>query len=98
MSHDATAQRLIDDLDISWAVQYELARGVEQGSWTWLQATELRLRELTGPNTKAAYVAQVMLGSTARRALASPEMMAIWYVPPSISRVPPLRERFQVGA
>ncbi|KAK0185175.1 RNA dependent RNA polymerase-domain-containing protein, partial [Armillaria mellea] len=35
VAHDLAVQRLFDDQKISWGVQWELARGVSTGSWTW---------------------------------------------------------------
>ena len=36
----------MDRHDISWAVQYELARGVSNGAWTWADITAGKLEKL----------------------------------------------------
>ncbi|PBK76213.1 hypothetical protein ARMSODRAFT_217849 [Armillaria solidipes] len=35
VAHDSAVQRLFDDQEISWGVQWELARGVSTDCWTW---------------------------------------------------------------
>jgi hypothetical protein len=61
IAHDARIQALLDKKEISWGVQFELARGVTTGQWTW-DAVESKIGELTGRNVDAAYrVRNVML-------------------------------------
>ena len=54
MCHSSQAQRLLDALEISWGVQYELARGVLSKRWTWDDVTFDVLERLLGPNYEAA--------------------------------------------
>ncbi|KAK0224738.1 RNA dependent RNA polymerase-domain-containing protein [Armillaria nabsnona] len=35
VAHDSAVQRLFDNQEISWGVQWELARGVSTDCWTW---------------------------------------------------------------
>jgi RNA-dependent RNA polymerase len=61
IAHDAGVQALLDKEQISWGVQFELARGVTTGQWTW-DAVKSKIGELTGPSAKAApRVRSVML-------------------------------------
>ena len=52
--HSAQAQRLMERRKISWAVQYELARGVLSEMWTWDDVTVEVLERLRGSNFEAA--------------------------------------------
>ena len=54
MCHSSQAQQLLDALEISWGVQYELARGVSSKTWTWDDVTFDVLEHLRGPNYVAA--------------------------------------------
>jgi len=54
IAHDDRVQRLLDDGRIEWGVQYELARGVSAGNWTW-DAVIPYIPALTGKNASAAY-------------------------------------------
>ncbi|KAK0465964.1 RNA dependent RNA polymerase-domain-containing protein [Desarmillaria tabescens] len=40
VAHDSAVQKLFDDKEISWGVQWELARGVSTNSWTWYDVKE----------------------------------------------------------
>ncbi|KAL6307807.1 RNA dependent RNA polymerase-domain-containing protein [Sparassis latifolia] len=61
VAHSRAIQKILDDKRIAWGVQYELARGVSQGLWSWDDVTESKLEILQGPNrTAAPLVAQVM--------------------------------------
>lgn len=44
----------MEQLKISWGVQYELARGVLAEKWTWDDITDTVLRQLCGSNAEAA--------------------------------------------
>lgn len=35
VAHDSAVQKLFDNQEISWGVQWELARGVSTDCWTW---------------------------------------------------------------
>ena len=52
--HSAQAQRRMERCKISWAVQYELARGVLSKMWTWDDVTAEVLERLRGSNLEAA--------------------------------------------
>jgi RNA-dependent RNA polymerase len=55
----------MERLNISWGVQYELARGVLAEKWSWAHVTESVLRRLQGSNAQAApRVRPVMLEAT----------------------------------
>lgn len=62
IAHCPTTQTHFENLSIAWGTQYELARGVTHGTWTWEQVRE-QVPKLTGSNTTAAYkVRAVMRG------------------------------------
>jgi RNA-dependent RNA polymerase len=44
----------MEQLEISWGVQYELARGVLAEKWKWEDITGDVLRQLRGTNAQAA--------------------------------------------
>jgi len=44
----------MEQLKISWGVQYEFARGVLADKWTWDDITDNVLRQLRGSNAEAA--------------------------------------------
>ncbi len=57
----------MERLEISWGVQYELARGVLAEKWKWDSITDDVLRQLRGPNAQAASrVSAVMSMAIAR--------------------------------
>jgi RNA-dependent RNA polymerase len=61
IAHDPGVQSMMDRLGIIWPVQYELARGVSTGLWTWADITAARLRELArGDMLIAQKVSDVM--------------------------------------
>ncbi|KAF8633592.1 hypothetical protein AX15_001385 [Amanita polypyramis BW_CC] len=61
IAHDRDTQKRMDDLGLSWGVQYELARGVTMGLWTWSEVQAEKLEKLKGTNIEATYkVAHVM--------------------------------------
>jgi hypothetical protein len=75
IAHNSSIQALLDENRISWGVQFELARGVTTGHWTW-DAVEDKIGELTGSNAKAAQrVRSVMLNVPQK----APDL-TIWYV------------------
>ncbi|RDX50511.1 hypothetical protein OH76DRAFT_1348782 [Lentinus brumalis] len=76
IAHSAKAQEHFDRLSISWAVQYEIARAVSLGWWTWEEVTLEKLKLLQDPtNTAAARVSQVIRGAGN---VVSPMDMAMW--------------------
>ncbi|KAF9447542.1 hypothetical protein P691DRAFT_731304 [Macrolepiota fuliginosa MF-IS2] len=58
ISHSSDTQRLMDELDLAWGVQYEFARGVSLGQWSWAEVSKV-LREKSnvfrGPNAETAF-------------------------------------------
>lgn len=64
IAHDTDVQKLFDGLHIAWGVQYEIARGITDGRWTWEDVTADKLEKLKGPkNAQQAYrVPAVILG------------------------------------
>ncbi|KAF8640931.1 hypothetical protein AX17_000578 [Amanita inopinata Kibby_2008] len=61
IEHDHEVQKLMDSMEISWGVQYELARGVSVKLWTWREVTVEKLDQLKGLNIGTAHrVAHVM--------------------------------------
>jgi hypothetical protein len=74
IAHDTRIQALLDGNRISWGVQFELARGVTTGQWTW-DAVESKVGELRGPSAKAAQrVRSVILNLPPK----APDL-TIWY-------------------
>jgi len=53
IAHDDKAQTQMDAYGIAWGTQYELARGVSNGSWTWNDVA----RNLTKLKNDNAYTA-----------------------------------------
>jgi len=75
IAHCPTTQTMFEDLNIAWGTQYELARGVTHGTWTWEQVRE-QVPKLTGSNTTAAYkVRAVMRGQAVP---AQKKNFAVW--------------------
>lgn len=66
IAHNPTVQALMDQLSISWDVQYEIARGVCAALWAWDDVTMEKLRTLV-PRRRDPYpahrVGSVMGGS-----------------------------------
>jgi hypothetical protein len=78
IAHDAKIQRYIDDLHLSWGVQYELARGISIATWGWSDITLEKLTQLKGSNTEAAHkVSTVMIGEPRENNATFPEV-SIW--------------------
>ena len=63
IAHDKRVQGEMDLRRNSWGVQYEIARGVSKGDFTWSDVTPEKLDLLTGSNAEAApKVYDVILG------------------------------------
>lgn len=74
IAHSCQVQRILDDHRISWGVQYEIARGVCSGLWTW-DSVESQVDKFEGKNSEAAFkVEKVMKG----RGGSKPSEMHIW--------------------
>ena len=76
IAHDSRIQKLFDEQQISWGVQYELARGITAGQWTW-EAIETKISELKGPNAEVAYRIRNLMRDRDLRVAAD---LSIWYV------------------
>ena len=82
IAHSERAQRLFDMIPLSWGVQYEIARGVSQGAWSWETVVESEAalrRSLCGPNTNASRVSQV-LGQSSTLGDSLPSDDDVWCV------------------
>ena len=78
IAHDKETQALLDQHQISWGTQYELARGVSLRTWTWEEVKD-RVKDLTGDNAHAAcQVPIIMRGKPA--ASTNPSDFYLWYV------------------
>lgn len=63
IAHDSRVQAEMDLRKNSWGVQYEIARGVSNGHFTWSDVTPEKLDLLKGPTAEAApKVYDVILG------------------------------------
>jgi hypothetical protein len=63
----------MEQLKISWGVQYELARGVLAEKWKWDDITDNVLRQLRGSNAQAASrVSAVVSGTISRTSTVPP--------------------------
>lgn len=76
IAHDDETQRLLDLNRIEWGTQFELARGVSTGAWTWDQVHK-HVSGLGGNNTKSAYKVQRVLRGGTSTAI-QPSDIAIW--------------------
>ncbi|PFH49062.1 hypothetical protein AMATHDRAFT_64002 [Amanita thiersii Skay4041] len=75
IAYDKNVQKLMDEMHISWGVQYELARGVTADAWNWSDVTREKLEELKGSNAESAYrVANVMRNRTLNKKM----NLSIW--------------------
>ncbi|KAI0684677.1 RNA dependent RNA polymerase-domain-containing protein [Cytidiella melzeri] len=55
IAHNIGKQYLMDHMKIAWGTQYEIARGVCDGRWTWQDVTVHKLHQLIGDNQDAAH-------------------------------------------
>jgi hypothetical protein len=77
IAHDKEVQLLMDSIQISWGVQWEIARGVSRNVWKWSDVTREKLELLRGPNAEAApKVAHVMKTGQAPPTL--PQNLELW--------------------
>lgn len=62
--HNEEVQKLFDDNKIEWGTQYELARGISTGAWTW-DDIRGRVHDFTGNNEEiAGKVRSIMKNAT----------------------------------
>lgn len=54
IAHNTIVQAEMDKRELALGVQYEIARGVTKGTWTWDLVTPEKLDELKGSNANAA--------------------------------------------
>ena len=77
LAHNNEVQKKLDDMSISWGVQYELARGVTANLWTWEEIQTEHLQKLEGSNVQAAYkVANVIRN----RPVSTKQGLSLWFV------------------
>lgn len=62
----------MEQLKISWGVQYELARGVLAEKWKWEDITDAVLRQLRGSNAQAASRVGTVVSGTIRKTSTTP--------------------------
>ncbi|KAF9479421.1 hypothetical protein BDN70DRAFT_692461 [Pholiota conissans] len=61
IAHCPKTQKLLDEKKVAWGTQFELARGVSAGSWTWSDV-QSKIDQFTGDNaTAASKVPSIML-------------------------------------
>lgn len=76
IAHDRYVQMLLDKAEISWGVQYELARGVTLGLWDW-DKVGTKISNLKGTSAEVAYrVKNIILD----RPLQGTPDLGLWYV------------------
>ncbi|KAG5718247.1 putative RNA-dependent RNA polymerase SHL2 [Termitomyces sp. T112] len=64
IAHDKEIVGLMDRNKISWGVQYEIARGVTEGNWTWADV-KAKIPRLHGSNSETAWkVRSIILDKT----------------------------------
>ena len=78
IAHDKATQDLLDQYQISWGTQYELARGVSLGSWSW-EDVKAKIRDLIGNNAHPACKVQTVMRGK-QMASANPYGFYLWYV------------------
>ena len=77
LAHNNEVQKELDAMNISWGVQYELARGITANLWTWEEIRTEQLQKLKGTNVQAAYrVANVMRN----RPISVRQGLSLWFV------------------
>jgi hypothetical protein len=72
--HSKVVQERMEQLKISWGVQYELARGVLAEKWTWDDVTDNVLRQLRGTNAQAASRVSAVVSGTIGGTSTAPPM------------------------
>jgi len=75
IAHNEEAQKILDDNELAWGVQYELARGVSAGLWEW-EAIGASVHRLKGTNVEAAFKVERIMKS---RDTSQPADSRIWY-------------------
>ncbi|KAF5385050.1 hypothetical protein D9615_001000 [Tricholomella constricta] len=61
IAHDVTVQALMDKARLTWGVQYEIARGIARGYWSWTDV-QLKVELLRGASRDVAFkVRSIML-------------------------------------
>ena len=53
---------MLDDYDISWATQYELARGVSNNHWTWADVTPDKIHALASKGNDSPQGVERVMG------------------------------------
>ncbi|TCD64750.1 hypothetical protein EIP91_003672 [Steccherinum ochraceum] len=60
--HNTEAVASMDACDLAFGTQYEIARGVSDGSWTWSDVTPAIIMSLRGSNSETAHRVDRILG------------------------------------
>lgn len=76
ISHCPTTQKMLDDKKVEWGTQFELARGVSFGAWTW-EDVRSHISDLTGSNADSAYKVPTLMSGRSYPSLSD---LNIWYV------------------
>ena len=80
IAHSREVQRLMDLKRIPWGVQYEIARGVCAGRWSWDDVTAEKLEKMKTSNREdAPRVEHVILDTNTPRS-AHAASLPLWYV------------------
>lgn len=79
IAHSPEAQHLMDQLGIAWGVQYEIARGVSRGWWSWSDVTLPNLEKLRGQSKDAALKVPQVLSHSPSVAISQPDLQ-LWCV------------------
>ncbi|KAF8899369.1 RNA dependent RNA polymerase-domain-containing protein [Infundibulicybe gibba] len=66
IAHSDTVQQLLDKHNISWGVQYELARGITTKAWDWSDI-EGKISGLVGTNAESAHLVSDIIRGRPRR-------------------------------
>jgi hypothetical protein len=81
IAHDDLVQRLIESRQLAWGVQWEIARGITDGHWTWEDVTPEKLDKLRGTNTEAAWkVDGIIREKQHSAATLNEENYRLWFV------------------
>ncbi|CDO77267.1 hypothetical protein BN946_scf184753.g17 [Trametes cinnabarina] len=52
IAHSGKVQKLLDNMEVPWGVQYEIARGVSCGWWTWETVQRAQLETMRGTTNR----------------------------------------------
>ncbi|KAI0082129.1 hypothetical protein K474DRAFT_1655468 [Panus rudis PR-1116 ss-1] len=61
IAHNPQIQTLMDNANLAWGTQYEIARGVSDGRWKWEDVTVDKINRLKGTNVEAAFKVEAVI-------------------------------------